>query len=228
MVLGSRPRRAAIPTGMPHRQFIKLRYSEMLLANGLSQIGQAGYAQYRVNSLYDPQYASNLSTVSGHINNSQPMYRDQWANFYYQYRVYACKYYFTFTPTVPTTGLVTTPVTMVVYASDAPSTDTDVMITRQRIGARSVDSGGTLSSVNKLSLKFYTTCNRALGLTKRQYSDDKTTAGGMSSGSNPTTLVYVNILIQNMNEGTTLDGYFTVRMKFYCKLFDPIENIASS
>lgn len=230
-VMGKRA--AMIPTGMPHQQFIKFKYSEVLYSNGISMSGQTAYVQYRSNSLYDPQYATNFSTASGHSNNGQPLYRDQWANFYYQYRVYATKYRVTFTPTsvdAADLGSITMPqpMTMVLYASDTPTTDTDIVISKQRIGAKFVDSGGVAYSVNKLNLSYYQVHNRSLGLTKRQYSDDKTTAGGMSVGANPTTVTYMNVLLQCWDQTPLLYGYLTVQTKYYCKLFDQIENIAAS
>lgn len=65
--------------GMPERFFTKLAYTDVIVMNSANTLQK--YI-FRANALYDPDY-----TGTG----SQPAYRDQLAQIYAAYRVFACK-----------------------------------------------------------------------------------------------------------------------------------------
>lgn len=221
--------RAAIPTGVPSHQLIKLRYAETLVANGINSALPA-VATYGMNTIFDPQFYKDFSSVSGHQSNAQPLYRDQWAAFYYKSRVFGVKATITWAPYQAdiTNTPASTVGTMAVYPADFQNTDSDVTITSQRTNCRVVQYGGILANQQRGTVKMYVKPWKALGLSKRQYTDDPLTAGNLNSGANPTTASYLNIVIQNMSTAQALYGYLQIRFTYYVHLFDRIENIGAS
>jgi len=219
-----------IQIGIKNRQFVKLNYTEVLALSAHSAASPAIVA-YLSNSIYDPQNsASGWSSVSGHTNNGQPLYRDQWAAFYYKYRVYGCKISLTWQPTTNSSGTPTQTQCgrIVVYPSDAVCTDSDIMATADRNYAKARTYGGVAPSQNIIQMSAYSRPNQVLGYSKKQYTYDLTTGGGLSSGSNPSELTYFNIVIQSMNTAEDMSGYLQVKLTYYVQLFDRIENIAIS
>jgi len=219
------------PVGLPNQQYLTFKYAEMLQLQTADAIN-FGKAVYSMNSLYDPQVSTstNFLSVTGHVNNGQPMYRDQWAAMYYKYRVFACKIKLTWMPFAFDVTNAGTPTTVIIacYASDNVTTDTDVTITRQRTGCKAIDSGGSAFTTNKMALKHYSKCAPLLGYGKYQYKTDLNTAGNLSASSSPTTQTYFNVIVQDVSTSAYLNGYLSVQLKYYAKIFDRIENIAAS
>lgn len=77
---------------LPDAFLCKLRYSQ-LIGHDFTASSIPGRHQWRVNSLYDPDF-----TTAGH----QPLGRDQWAVFYNRYLVYGCKFTITWSTTSST------------------------------------------------------------------------------------------------------------------------------
>jgi len=221
--------RNPVGTGVPESQFVKLKYTEVVGASNISMSAPAHHV-IRMNSLYDPQASSDFASVTGHTNNGQPLYRDQWAAMYYGYRVYASKIKVTWTPYEldATNAGTNTSGLMVLYPSDSATTDGDIYITAQRTGAKKVQFGGAGFTAPKSVLSHYSKCHRPLGLTSRQYSMDPQSSGGLNSGSNPADQVYWNIAIQNTSTVAGLYGYLYVEVKYYVKIFNRVEEIAAS
>lgn len=215
--IGMRPRNQV---GVPANTWIKLRYTEVLASTG----GSFNQVNYIMNGLFDPQY-----NKSGYLGgNGQPLYRDQWASFYYQYRVYGYKITATWTPINLSGQGVPCKTTMILMPADTPITDGNNMVTKQRKGCKWVDTGGAFSSVKRCTLKAYSNIHSVLGLTKRQYSDEFDTKGIMGgTGTNPQLGAFMSVAVQG-ESAVGLSGYLDVSMTFYCKLFDVIENIGPS
>jgi len=218
-----------VPTGVPNSTFVKLRYAEVVGASGISMAAPAHH-YIRMNSLFDPQAGSDFSTVTGHSNNGQPMWRDQWANMYYQYRVYGCKIKVTWQPYEldATNAGTNTAGILVIYPSDNQGADGDIITSKERIGARYVNFGGA-AFTTKINQVFHRNHpRRPLGYTSRQYTDDPATAGGLNSGSNPTKQSYWVIAVQNISTAQALYGYLQIEVEYLVRIFDRIEEVAAS
>jgi len=218
-----------IPYGPPQHQLVKLRYREALNAPSATYYGVLGYA---ANGIYDPQTnASGWGSISGIQNNAQPLFRDQLATMYYGYRVMGSKLKVSvITTTASATNAGTTPPCMMAfYPSNAVTTDTDPTITAERPGAKSTIFGGAnFSTRQRQSLTLYQKPWKCLGLTKRQYLDDPATAGGLSTGSNPSQLALWTGIIRNLSTSDDCKWYVLVEIEYLVHVFDVIDNVAAS
>jgi len=102
------------------------------------------------------------------------------------------------------------------------------MGTAERNYAKAVNYGGVAPSQSLINVYHYSKPNQVLGYSKKQYTYDLTTSGGLSTGSNPTELTYFNVVIQSLNNTEFMSGYLQVKLTYYVQLFDRIENIAVS
>lgn len=67
-------------TGIPDRQVIKFKYSTVITLGGM--VATTDVYTFRGNSLYDPDYTGSGGQCTGY---------DEWAAFYYRYKVFASK-----------------------------------------------------------------------------------------------------------------------------------------
>lgn len=190
--------------GLPDKLFTSFTYNDSftLTDNGTADV--AVYRQYRLNSLFDPDY-----TGTG----EQPYMRDQLSAFYSKAVIYGCKVRICVMGSSSTT--LPHVVTMRPSISASAPTDANLEIERPRskkICLSSQQDKGILSTYYRIQDLF--------GISKATLESDQYV---ISIGSNPARALYLNVVQSPLPIATstaTESLYYTITMKFYCKLYD--------
>lgn len=188
---------------VPDRFFVKLKYSEQF---GMTYTpATAASYQFRVNSIFDPNY-----TGTGH----QPLGHDQWQNIYNRYRVYGCKYRIYFT-NISTTEQAEVAVQLRPNLTTASDYDTiresAYTVYKNILG---VEGSGQATRC----AKGYAGVCKLRGMSKARIKAEDSFQANF--GSNPANTPSINLHMQNQNVGTGCTIRARVDLTFLCELFD--------
>jgi len=167
----------------PQRMITQFKYvtqfQKLLLAGG----GVQSLNQYRLNSIYDPDYTTALSGTSA-------LGIQQWRNIYQRYRVYKVAYQIRLTNLTPDTTI-NGAIVPANYVDTALSVS-DFM----RPMARRFELGNN-NGMNRTLLKGVIHLPKLMGVTPVQYKADGTTECGFAA--NPAQPLLMNIIFQSSN-----------------------------
>lgn len=189
-----------------------MKYTQKLTLT-TSVSGGIGVISMRLfqSSLFDPDAA-----VGGH----QPLWRDEWANFYEKYRVHGMKYYITL-KNVGTTN----PAWIAImhypngYAPTASiETEWERGYCRKRVLLTALGQQGS-----QLNVKGYLDVAKNNGMNKMSFKNDKDYEAAM--GANPVKMSSVGILTEGYSASTNLMGY--INLVYYVEMLDKKDIVGS-
>jgi len=189
----SAPRRARAPrstagpvklpgTLAPQHMITQLKYITNLQKNIPAGGSVTSFNQYRLNSVWDPDYTNTLGTSALGLL--------QWRTLYQRYRVFKCDYVLKFTNLTPDTTI-TGAIVPANYV-DATFSVSDMMRPLAKRFALGNNSGQ-----NRSIVKGSIYLPKLMGVTGAQYKADGTTEAGFSA--NPSQPLLMNIVLQSTN-----------------------------
>jgi len=206
----------------PNIMKMKLNYEESFRGTGAET-----HAYYRLNSLYDPQYSygTGVVAIGGQQNNQQPLFYDQIANIYTQYKVLATKvdiYFQNMSTTIP--GYVC----IQGAPGDNIPTDIDPILMSTRPLAQVKNLGILGDDNSRVRLTAYYPAHVPLGIIKKEYvsDDDYSSAVNNSPALNNTGILYV--MISSIDSSTSISVIARVKLTFYVQFMQPNRSIGAS
>lgn len=194
-----------VALGVPKQRWAKLSYCDVDGAEVVTTLYAAWAYQ---SSLFDPYVA-----VGGH----QPMYFDQYASMYTRYTVLGIAYNIEVTTDASTYG----PLFVTVTPTNVAGTLSTLSLARERTGTRET----AVSHGYKGRLKGYMSVARVLGVNRnKMLTDDQYSALITTS---PSQMAYLNIQAWNPSASGNIKCYLSVRLTYYCRFFDPLEQTQS-
>jgi len=175
-----------------------VNYQKLLLAGGAIQ----SLNQYRLNSIYDPDYTNALTGTSafGIL---------QWRAIYQRYRVFKVDYKIRLTNLTPDT-------TINGALVPANYVDTSLSVTDfMRPMARRFELGNN-NGMNRTTLSGSIYLPKLMGVTPAQYKADGTTECGF--GANPAQPLLMNVLVQSSNVSGQIAVAAQVEFTYYVEL----------
>lgn len=161
-------------TGLGTSQVVNLRYVDKAQINP-STAGAAAYYQFRINSIFDPNY-----TGTGH----QPLMHDQFAAIFEEYLVLEVKYRVSFVNTGTDTYIVGTQV------NDVDTTDTILEYTIEQGNAEWAHLASGSGSPSVKEFIGVVDCAKLQGRSYSQYRANDNAGAGF--GNNPADPIYLN------------------------------------
>lgn len=158
--------------------------------------------QFRLNSLYDPQYA---------VGGGQPRGFDQWAGLYANYRVHGCKVVvYAQMLTAGYQGIMSLcHRTTAVAPADLKEVLEQPAVTKK---AFTGDKPGVVSKYYDLA--------KCLSVSKMQYNSDDLYWAGI--GADPDQILLGNISFVNTDEATSSNFVVRATITYYCEFFKPL------
>lgn len=204
-------------SGLPRCQYVKLAYSESIKMAGSVD----AYAIYCLNSIFDPQNTLGAGFLGNLNSNTQPLYRDQWATFYDQYRVYGARY--TIRAYVgDDSGTVISNMRIVCWPDDTQTTGaSSIMVDAERPYAQQMVATSGAAQGRKIGR--YISTAQACSTTKKQVQVDNEFNATM--GASPTRLAFLNIHCTDMDASgvtTNTSLYLDVKIIYYVQLYNRI------
>jgi len=180
------------------QQYItRLKYSESFSLTYVS--GIPNEYQFRLNSIFDPNY-----TGAGH----QPLGHDQLATIYGRYRVFGCSYKLTIVPNNSTVEAITV----------VPTNSVTTFSTYDDAVEQRASKSLTTHVQDTCYLRGYISLPSVTGVTKTQYkTDDRFQA---LFNTSPTEVIQLHIA--GLSSSSTTKNY-RIDMLFHVELFDPIQ-----
>lgn len=179
-------RRSGIPrlpgTLAPQHMITQLKYIVNYQKNLPSGGAVTSFNQYRLNSVWDPDYTNTLGTSCLGLA--------QWRALYQRYRVFKLDYHIRLTNLTPDTSI--TGALVPANYVDATASVSDFM----RPMARRFQLGNNAGQ-NRAIIKGSIYLPKLMGVTGAQYKADGTTESGW--GANPTQPLLMNIVMQSTN-----------------------------
>lgn len=163
----------------------------------------------RGNSIFDPDF-----TNVGH----QPAGRDEWAAFYKHYQVQSSSIKIEVVPGVTGVGAASAELALCPSVTSGDFTATDPEVVRENpLSQMLLISGG----IKAPAMNAYMTTTKMVG----QGIYDNTTSGALMT-TNPSAQWFWHILVQAIDESTTLDMWMYVTVTYYTKLMQrlPLAN----
>lgn len=206
--------------GLPRYQPVKLCYSESVKCAGAGSADS--YMIYKLNSIFDPQDTLGPGWANNSNGNTQPLYRDQWATLYDQYRVLGAKYIIR-CYVGDDSGTVISNMRVVVWPSDTQTSGSAAILVdaeRPYVKQTMCSSGARQNS----KISFYCPTYLSASATRSQVKNDDAFASTM--GTNPTRITYLNIRNSALNPllGTTnISLYMDIKIIYYTILFNRID-----
>lgn len=184
--------------GLPTKLKLKLRYPYLsIYSAGVTQSVQ----QFRLNSIFDPDYTNT---------GNQPPFRDQLAQWFYNYRVTGCKW------RVETSFLSGTLCGCVVSVNTSGTAPNDWASAAAMPGSQS----GIVGANIPLKMKGYVDMATAFGVDKAEVLTDPAYSALFSA--NPTNVAYLNITHNQCSGTTTSTGPLLVDLTYYVECFNPV------
>lgn len=199
------PRLTTYSTGIPDKMIVKMNYEDVY------NITPPGQRQWRLNSIFDPDY-----TGVGH----QPRGHDQWQAFYQSYRVFAFKAHF-FVNNTDSTGAIA----VGLIPDNTAGTYTGQYLSE--LPKARVMHIGSEGGVSCKRISYKCSIPKVLGYTSSQYRNNEDCKSAF--GTNPAEVAYLTMAVQSLNSysggvlGTQIRAVFT----YYVELFDRVELSAS-
>lgn len=192
-------------TPISDRYFCKLNYTS-LHSITYTGVGSAASYQFRLNSLFDPDY-----TGAGH----QPMGFDQLAALYQRYRVYGCKWRVVFASQDTSQH-----VEVAVQSRPNPTISTNMqdILEKQYITKAVLGVEGSGQGVRTLS--GYTSISKIRGVPKSVVKNESDYGALISA--NPVFQPCLNIFVQNMNTAASVVCNFRIHLTFFAEFGDKV------
>lgn len=202
MLLNRMPR----AVGPPKYQNVKMSYTT--ISGGTISATSSLTYQWRLNSLFDPDY-----TGIGY----QPYFHDQYSAMYSRYRVYGCKVEMRVSLDCNISA-VRAGTVVLVPASDFTAFWTTVA---NACNSRQAIWRNAVPNQNAVTFKKYFSCADVIGVTRRQYNSDEDYAALCTI--NPINRCVLNLIIAN-NDSVAGIGYtFECRLKYYARYYDLVD-----
>lgn len=200
------------PTGIPDRIQVKMKYTQNV--NLVDNVGGVDTLwTLRGNSLWDPDF-----TGTG----GQPMGRDQWNNFYQQYRVNASKLKVQLLNNNSSIATGNCFAAIFPVAPDPPSSTEMTAYQRSERPYTRSRVLPTSGSGRPIYLSSYMSTKKIYGLKSVSYSP----AYSQVMGGNPSSEWYWGIQITNLN-GDIHNVIALITITYYVELFDRVELLTS-
>lgn len=211
----SQPRFGIMPSGgLPDKLLTKFVYSDTITITDNGTPASAAYYQYRLNSIFDPDY------TNGTGENGQPYMRDQLSAFYKYAVIYACKVEIC----VMGGSSSAIPHAVSIRPTLSSAAPTDWHLENERPYSKRACLGiGT----DKAKLKAYYPIHKIFGCRKSTLEDDD---HRITIGSNPNQVVYLNIVQTPIPESASTSTevyYYAVKLSYYTKLYQTVDQVAS-
>lgn len=195
---------STVPAGplLARKVMSKLRYSTVVTHS--SGVADAGMYQFRLNSVYDPDYTSA---------GSQPPYFDRMTSLYGNFRVLAAKYKVRSTGVTGNIQLVsvwTAAVATAVATKEAAASQSD---------SRTIVASAYNDTENS-AITRYIPIAKGFGVERAEIETDSDYSG--SASANPNKVLYLNLYAGNMYGTTTSTAYSLVEITYYTEWSNPI------
>uniref|UniRef100_UPI004047FF53 hypothetical protein n=1 Tax=Aliarcobacter sp. TaxID=2321116 RepID=UPI004047FF53 len=188
---------------LPDRYFTKLRYSELAGATYSQAAGSPATYQFRINSIYDPNY-----TGTGH----QPLGHDELGALYNRYRVYGMRYKITFINR-STSYQAECALQLRPNVSAHTSMDTVFEAPYSKKCIVGIEGGSSIKV-----LKGYASVAKIRGVSKKTVSADDTYQAQV--GANPSVEPILTIYVRNNDATVDLFMAFRVELEYFVCFFD--------
>lgn len=210
-------RQLAVRRTLPDYTRVALKYQNIIAEFSLNS-APTTTRQWRLNSLYDPNYT--LTNPGQH----QPYGYDQLMVFFQKYRVHATKCKFTFynpTPDSSLDALFDADLVASIWPSPDSSTTlpgTNLNILGEVNKAKTATLSRKSGTAKKCILTGYYPINKLLGVTKQEYNTDQNFEAFWTQ--NPTTTPLVNVICYNPRNSSDTGKYdLKINFTFYASLF---------
>ena len=210
---GRKTRRAGNPltrlpgTLAPSRMLVTLKY-----LNTLGKSAPAGkvanFNQFRLNSIWDPDYTNTLGTSCLGVS--------QWTTLYQRYRVYKCAYKLTFS-NLSADSVLTGAIVPANYL-DTTFSWSDIM----RPGAKRFEIGNR-EGQNKTVVRGVVNLPKLTGINATQYKADPHNLAGM--GQSPVQPLYITVILTNSNPTLAANVVCQVEMTYYTELMGIVPTV---
>lgn len=189
--------KALMPTPFPMRMFTKLGYHQNTNRAPAALIDEF---QYRMNSIYDPDY-----TTGGH----QPMFHDELAAIYDRYRVHGFGYKITVSGS-------NTPIRVAVVPVNGAAAPVDIEDCSEMKYSKNTIVNAMANGYGAIrTFKGYFNIAKILG---EKLTDDRDQA---PMGSNPSNILLFNVMVSTLDGATNITGYnITIDFTYFVELFD--------
>lgn len=191
---------------IPKRMFVKLPYSTEHL--GFVTSSTIYSHQFRVNSIFDPDY-----TYTGH----QPKGHDQYEGLYRSYRVHGVLVE-AWSSTTSGSGTLAGQSS---FISIYPHKSTTVPTSTVEVFESPDTKHRTFDATNPVYIKKYISCARVFGQRKSVYNTDVDYQALF--GANPTNVAYVTVQVCNVDQSTSTGFFLRVKLTYYVELNDPLQ-----
>lgn len=185
----------------PQHMLTKLKYITTITKSAAIASGITCFQQYRLNSIWDPDYNNTVGTSALGLA--------QWRALYQRYRVYKCDYSLTLT-NISDDTIVSGAIVPTNY-NDSSFSISDYM----RPLARRFQLGNRSGS-NRATLKGSVYLPKLLGLTSAQFKADATCVSGF--GANPAASALMSILIQSGNTGIAATVGMQIELTYHVEM----------
>lgn len=198
--------------GLPLKLLTTISYSDIWQMSDSGVSGVAKYQQFRLTSLFDPDYSNGASNGQGYM-------RDQLSAFYNYAVVYAAKVHLCVVGDSTTTKAHL----ICMRATSASASPTDFRLESERANAK---VGCLSTQMDKVVLKGYYKIHELFGIKKSTLEDDQYR---ISIGSSPVNNIYLNILqtILPTTDTTQQTLQYKINIKYYVKFYEYKDQAAS-
>lgn len=199
--------------GLPNKLLTTFSYSDNWDMQDSPVSSVAKYQQFRLTSIFDPDYSNGAS-------NGQPYMRDQLSAFYNYAVIYAAKVKLC----IMGASTTTVPHQIIMRPTSSSGAPTDARLEAERPRAKTACLS---SQQDKAILKGYYPIHSIFGIKKATLEDDEYR---ISIGSSPVNNLYLNIVqtvLPATTSGSTEKLYYTINIKYYCKLYNYKDQVAS-
>lgn len=229
-------RKASLPSGLAlplyfspgirMKEHIRFKSHGTIFFNALLTANQAYTASFNATSMFNPLNTLNLfagqvvNPATGHRSVAgQPLYFDQWAAMYFNYKVLNCRILVRVQPTD------TAPWKVCVVPSNNVLTDAIVDNSCQRKRAKWIIVENTPLAAYNSEIKMQMRPWDIHGVTELEYLAQD--GYGALFSASPSFLPIWNVVVQTTNNAS-LNGYFTIELEFDAELTDPVFSEAVS
>lgn len=202
------PKRSFVPRaiGLPKQMFAKLRWTTNYSANVAAS--SSANRDFRLNSLYDPDYTST---------GEQPYYFDQYSAMFARYRVYGVKVNILSSCSANTTDLFHPTLILTSYCDVAPSWSTALDAESAKRSVRKILIPGQTSA----SISRYYDLRSIAGVSKLEYNSVEVFQA--LTTTNPSRPIFLSVTLANQSGTVSITWAFNLQLTFYCKFFDNVE-----
>lgn len=188
------------PSGIPDRTFVKLRYTQLFLFNGVGTQDQV----FSLNAPFDPDF-----TGAG----GQPYFYDQWSTFYTYQSTHGSRIKVRMFPTGNTALTFTTKLALIPSQSGASFSAGAFDLALEQPYAKMIAVQGN-GSVQKNTISNYMSATKIWGAPKASVNINDANYGSLV-GAVPNTRSYWHLVHSAFDEASTAPSMFHVQITYY-------------